>query len=65
VQRGLDEAFTDLVCAQNEAPERLLLVPAPDRAALAVKLGWRSKSWPGSCRRGGADRRGSAADIVA
>jgi hypothetical protein len=37
-QWALDEAFSDLVCLQNRAPERLLLVPAPDGAALAVKL---------------------------
>jgi hypothetical protein len=33
-----DEAFSDLACAQNAALERLLLVPAPDLAALARKL---------------------------
>jgi hypothetical protein len=38
-QWDLDEAFSDLACAQNAALERLLLAPAPDLAALAVKLG--------------------------
>ena len=37
-QWEMDEAFSDLACAQNRAVERLLLVPAPDVAALAVKL---------------------------
>src|SRR5438309_3626856 len=37
-QWALDEAFGDLVCLQNRALGRLLLVPAPDGAALAVKL---------------------------
>lgn len=37
-QWAFDEAFSDLACAQNRALERLLLVPAPDVAALAVKL---------------------------
>jgi len=37
-QWDMDEAFSDLACAQNAALERLLLVPAPDLAALAAKL---------------------------
>jgi hypothetical protein len=37
-QWELDEAFSDLACAQNAALERLLLAPAPDLAALARKL---------------------------
>jgi hypothetical protein len=37
-QWEMDEAFSDLACAQNAALERLLLVPAPDLAALATKL---------------------------
>jgi len=37
-QWEMDEAFSDLACAQNRALEHLLLVPAPDVAALAVKL---------------------------
>ena len=37
-QCDMDEAFSDLACAQNAALERLLLVPAPDLAALAAKL---------------------------
>jgi hypothetical protein len=37
-QWDMDEAFSDLACAQNAALERLLLVPAPDLAALATKL---------------------------
>lgn len=37
-QWEMDEAFSDLVSAQNGALERLLLVPAPDLAALALKL---------------------------
>jgi hypothetical protein len=37
-QWALDETFSDLACAQNAALERLLLVPAPDVGALAIKL---------------------------
>jgi hypothetical protein len=37
-QWALDEAFSDLACAQNAALERVLLAPAPDLAALARKL---------------------------
>ncbi|HEY0311122.1 MAG TPA: hypothetical protein VGC56_01360 [Allosphingosinicella sp.] len=37
-QWDMDEAFSDLACSQNAALERLLLVPAPDLAALATKL---------------------------
>jgi len=37
-QWAMDEAFSDLACAENAALERLLLVPAPDAAALAAKL---------------------------
>jgi hypothetical protein len=37
-QWEMDEAFSDLACAQNAALERLLLVPAPDLGALATKL---------------------------
>jgi len=39
VQWALDEAFSDLVCAQNRAVERVLLAAAPDWEALAFKLG--------------------------
>lgn len=39
VQWALDEAFSDLVCAQNRAVERVLLAAAPDWGALAFKLG--------------------------
>lgn len=38
MQWEMDEAFSDLACAQNRAIERLLTVPSPDLAALAVKL---------------------------
>jgi hypothetical protein len=37
-QWALDEAFGDLASAQNRALERLLGLPAPDPAALALKL---------------------------
>jgi hypothetical protein len=37
-QWALDEAFSDLVVAFNRAVERVLLVPAPDLAALAAKV---------------------------
>ena len=37
-QWALDEAFSDAVVAFNTALQRLLLAPAPDLAALAVKI---------------------------
>ena len=37
-QEGLDEAFSDRVVAFNRAVEHMLLVPAPDLRALAVKV---------------------------
>jgi hypothetical protein len=38
VQCALDEAFSDRVVEFNEAVQALLIVPAPDLPALAVKL---------------------------
>lgn len=38
-QWALDEAFSDAVVGFNDALQRLLLVPAPDLSALAVKIG--------------------------
>ena len=37
-QCALDEAFSDLVVAFNDALRRLLRMPAPDLPALAVKV---------------------------